>query len=284
LSYNVGLRLDYLTKFNITDVSPRLNLSYGLNKKLDLKFATGIFYQAPFVTELKNNPTLKSSQSNHYITGLTYKFSTKNTLGIEAYYKDYKNVIIFDSKRNFSNDGEGNAKGLEFFEQFNNKNITAKIGYTYALANRKRNLQPAIFPFYFEQKHRANLWVNFHPEKRLKKWLPFSYVMQFNYYTGTPYTPIVISESSNIIFGDINSVANPIYHNLNLKLMWKYKIGKKKQTDLTFFLEFWNLYNRKNFKERKYVLDASSSNKLLKAKDEFITPLLPNLGVKFYFN
>ncbi len=232
----------------------------------------------------KNNSGLKPNKSSHFIGGITYKSSNFNSIGIEVYYKNYKDIIVFDSSYNFSNNGNGNAKGIELFEQINWNKLTFKLGYSYALANRKRNLQTQVFPFYFEQNHRLNVLANFTPESKLKKWLPTSYIAQFNMYTGTPFTPVQINTlGTNIMYGDINSARNPNYNNLNIRLVWENKIGKNKKNKLILFLEFWNFYNKKNFKERTYIFNPNTSPPL-KVRNNFTDPFLPNFGLKIKFN
>jgi hypothetical protein len=92
-------------------VSPRL--SVGLlpnNDKITLRFATGLYYQAPFYKELKDttlidgqattilNKKIKSQRSVHFVLGGDYTFRMFNRpfkFTAEAYYKALSNLIPY---------------------------------------------------------------------------------------------------------------------------------------------------------------------------------------------
>ncbi|MTI32687.1 TonB-dependent receptor [Xanthovirga aplysinae] len=100
-----GVRLNY---WNINEqllISPRISYTFKptWNEKLRFKVASGIYQQAPFYRELRDeegflNKDIKAQSSFHFITGTTYDFQLWNRdfkLNIEAYYKYMWNVIPY---------------------------------------------------------------------------------------------------------------------------------------------------------------------------------------------
>ena len=130
-----GLRLTHWDWNGETLVSPRASI--GLlpnNDKLTLRFATGVYYQAPFYKELRDtsivngiatallNKDIKSQKSVHFVLGGDYTFRMFNRpfkFTTEAYYKSLSNLIPYtvDNVRVVyygRNMSKGYAAGIDF--------------------------------------------------------------------------------------------------------------------------------------------------------------------------
>ena len=130
-----GLRLTHWDWNGETLVSPRASI--GLlpnNDKLTLRFATGVYYQAPFYKELRDtsivngiatallNKEIKSQKSVHFVLGGDYTFRMFNRpfkFTTEAYYKSLSNLIPYtvDNVRVVyygRNMSKGYAAGIDF--------------------------------------------------------------------------------------------------------------------------------------------------------------------------
>ena len=130
-----GLRLTHWDWNGETLVSPRASI--GLlpnNEKLTLRFATGVYYQAPFYKELRDtsivngiatallNKDIKSQKSVHFVLGGDYTFRMFNRpfkFTTEAYYKSLSNLIPYtvDNVRVVyygRNMSKGYAAGIDF--------------------------------------------------------------------------------------------------------------------------------------------------------------------------
>ena len=110
---NYGLRFANWSFNHETIVSPRASIAIvpGSNQNLTYRFATGLYYQAPFYKELRDTTTqagitvatlnrnIKSQQSLQFIAAVDYRFRMMNRpfkFTAEAYYKALSNLIPYN--------------------------------------------------------------------------------------------------------------------------------------------------------------------------------------------
>ena len=113
MSLNVGARISYWDWNKECIVSPRVSLGLipKFNENLTLRFATGIYYQAPFYREFRDtinsdgiatvqlNKNIKSPRSTHFVLGSDYMFKMAGRpfkFTAEAYYKKLDNIIPYN--------------------------------------------------------------------------------------------------------------------------------------------------------------------------------------------
>ena len=109
---NYGLRLSYWSFTKETILSPRLSLGIipAFNENITMRFATGLYYQAPFFKEIRDTTTTngityaslnrkaKSQRSIHFIAGFDYRFKMNDRpfkFTAEAYYKALGNLVPY---------------------------------------------------------------------------------------------------------------------------------------------------------------------------------------------
>lgn len=109
---NYGVRLAYWSFTKETILSPRLSLGIipAFNDNITMRFATGLYYQAPFFKEIRDTTTVngityaslnrkaKSQRSIHFIAGFDYRFKINNRpfkFTAEAYYKALGNLVPY---------------------------------------------------------------------------------------------------------------------------------------------------------------------------------------------
>jgi Outer membrane receptor for ferrienterochelin and colicins len=115
----IGSRLEYSGLNRKTSLVPRVSMAYKTGEYSQISMAYGIFSQLPKDEYLRYNNTLANEQATHYI--LNYQYNrNKRLFRVEGYYKDYKNLVRFDSanyylSQNYRNGGHGYARGIEFF-------------------------------------------------------------------------------------------------------------------------------------------------------------------------
>lgn len=132
---NYGVRLSHWSYTKETIVSPRVSLGIipAFNENITMRFATGLYYQAPFFKELRDTTTqngityaslnskAKSQRSIHFIAGFDYRFRMNNRsfkFTTEAYYKALGNLVPY-SVNNVkvvyygSNESSGHAAGID---------------------------------------------------------------------------------------------------------------------------------------------------------------------------
>lgn len=132
---NYGIRFSHWNFNKESIISPRISLGIvpAFNHDVTMRFATGIYYQAPFYKELRDTTTIngityatlnnkiKSQRSIHFIAGFDYRFKMKDRpykFTAEAYYKALSNLvpytvdnvkIVYDASQQCS----GHAMGLD---------------------------------------------------------------------------------------------------------------------------------------------------------------------------
>ena len=110
---NYGVRIANWSYNKETTVSPRASLAIvpAFDSDLTFRFATGLYYQAPFYKEMRDTTTvngittaalnnhIKSQQSIHFIAAADYRFRMLNRpfkFTAEAYYKALSNLIPYN--------------------------------------------------------------------------------------------------------------------------------------------------------------------------------------------
>jgi hypothetical protein len=284
---NVGARADYNHLNKLYDVSPRITLGYELTRSTLLSASWGVFNQAPLLFQLNRNTKLRSNQCQHSIISFKQSLLWGIEARVEAYYKNYDNLVMFDKNFVFSNTGYGVAKGLEFFLKKEKGNFNGWISYALAQSDRRRNLQDKSYAFFFDQRNSVNIILNYSAKSATKKWLiPYSYSLDFRYASGSPYTPIkgldTLSARHIFVAGSINSLRNPAYNNLNLKIVWLLKYGSKKQHTFQFYMDFWNILSTHNLVARQYTVNKEEET--FGVTNNYAAKFYPNFGLRFNFN
>ena len=110
---NYGIRLANWSFNKETIVSPRASIAFvpAFNHDLTFRFATGLYYQAPFYKEMRDtitqdgmtravlNENIKSQRSLQFIAAMDYRFQMLNRpfkFSAEAYYKSLSNLIPYN--------------------------------------------------------------------------------------------------------------------------------------------------------------------------------------------
>lgn len=176
---NYGLRMSHWNFNGETILSPRLSLGIipAFNEHVTLRFATGLYYQAPFFKELRDtttcnhitvatlNRSIKSQRSLHFIAGYDYRFRMMNRpfrFSAEAYYKILQNLIPY-SVNNVKvvyygdNACSGHATGidLKLYGEF----VPGTDSWiTLSLMHTKMNLNGHSLPLPTDQKWAVNLF------------------------------------------------------------------------------------------------------------------------------
>lgn len=176
---NYGVRLSHWNFNHETIVSPRISLGIipGWNQRLTLRFATGIYYQAPFFKELRDtftvnrvtqvslNQNIKSQRSIHFIVGADYRFNVNNRpfkFTAEAYYKALQNLIPY-SVNNVKvvyygdNKCSGHAAGLDL-KLYGEFVPGTDSWITLSLMDTKMSLNGKKIPLPTDQRYAVNLF------------------------------------------------------------------------------------------------------------------------------
>lgn len=166
----VGVRASTNDYINENSISPRASLAYKISKSSQFAFAYGNFEQAPRQDYLKYSDAFKTEKASHYI--LNYQYVKSNsTLRAEIYFKGYSDLVKYDTNTaqfnsQFSNDGNGYAKGLDLFWRDGNsiKNLEYWVSYSFIDTKRDyKNYSAEVTPSFVAQ-HSASLvtkyWIS----------------------------------------------------------------------------------------------------------------------------
>ncbi|RUT69165.1 TonB-dependent receptor [Flavobacterium cupreum] len=165
LALKVGVRLSNNSLLDETNLAPRASIAYKIAKHSQFSFAYGDFSQAPVVDYIKYSKQhqFESEKAQHYI--LNYQFTKPGqTFRAEAYYKDYSNLVQYNTRdiqynSVFNNNGSGYAKGLDLFWRDSNlyKNLEYWISYSYIDSERQYKNFPNMATPNFVANHSLSI-------------------------------------------------------------------------------------------------------------------------------
>ena len=188
LALKAGIRVEYSHLLDKLNVSPRTSLAYKTSNRSQVSLAYGDFYQNPKSDVLKFDQSMSPQKASHYIFNYQYNNEGK-IFRAETYYKDYKDLLHYDSDNGFisnvSNNGNGYAKGLDLFwrDSKSLKYIDYWVSYSYLDTKRKYKNYPTEAQPNFANKHNLSLvgkyWID-----DWKSQVGFSY----SFATGRTYT------------------------------------------------------------------------------------------------
>lgn len=176
---NYGIRFSHWNFNRESIVSPRMSLGIvpAFNHDITMRFATGLYYQAPFFKELRDTTTsngityatlrrdIKSQRSIHFIAGVDYRFKINERpykFTAEAYYKALSNIvpytvnnvkIVYDASQQCS----GHAAGidLKLYGEF----VPGTDSWvSFSLMNTRININGKSIPMPTDQRYSLNLF------------------------------------------------------------------------------------------------------------------------------
>lgn len=176
---NYGLRLAYWSFTKETILSPRLSLGIipAFNENITMRFATGLYYQAPFFKEIRDTTTTngityaslnrkaKSQRSIHFIAGFDYRFKMNDRpfkFTAEAYYKTLGNLVPYsvnNVKVVYYGDNmcSGHAAGLDL-KLFGEFVPGTDSWVSLSLMNTSMKLNGKSIPLPTDQRYAVNLF------------------------------------------------------------------------------------------------------------------------------
>lgn len=176
---NYGIRFSHWNFNKESIISPRISLGIvpAFNHDVTMRFATGIYYQAPFYKELRDTTTIngityatlnnkiKSQRSIHFIAGFDYRFKMKERpykFTAEAYYKALSNLvpytvdnvkIVYDASQQCS----GHAMGLDL-KLYGEFVPGTDSWVSLSLMNTRININGKSIPLPTDQRYSLNLF------------------------------------------------------------------------------------------------------------------------------
>lgn len=309
-----SFRGQYYASLGEFSPEPRIGIKYNFNEYIRIKGAAGRYSQnlleasnerdvVSLFTGFLSGPEerifkLGSSEvasrniqiATHYIAGLEVDLTSRLSLNMEGYYKDFNQIIIVNRNKllgsdpNFATE-EGSAYGFDIAGNYKGTNLSFQANYALGYVFRYDGEQE--YPPVFDRRHNVNVLGSYSLGSNLSwtislRWnmgsgFPFTRTQGFYNYNpfndglGTNYlqdNPEVIG----IIYEENRNAGRlPYYHRLDLSV--SKKIILFTGLDMDIDISVTNVYNRENI----FYFDRITYDRVNQL------PLLASAGVKFNF-
>ncbi|MEN0004364.1 MAG: TonB-dependent receptor [Bacteroidota bacterium] len=162
LAIRVGARGEYSDLLAQANIAPRASLAFKTGAKSQVSLAYGSFFQRPQSEFLQEITDLDFEQSTHYIAN--YQWLTDDyTFRVEAYRKDYDNLLRNNATTFFDNTGYGYAQGIDVF--WRDRRTLPQLDYwvSYSYIDSKRDFRdyPGLATPPFITDHTVNVVANY---------------------------------------------------------------------------------------------------------------------------
>lgn len=252
LALRPGVRYEYSQLLDSSTIAPRLSMAIRTSMHSQVSLAGGMFYQEAPNTYLLAGLRPQMQLATHYIANWQWSKDTR-TLRLEAYYKDYTNLLK-ETKNYFNpnsyrfitaidtlnNSGYGYAKGVELFwrDKKTVKNLDYWVSYSYIDTRRfYLNYLASATPTYISD-HNLSIVSKYFVEK-----IQTSISATYSYASGRPYY------DPNKDARQFMTDRTPDYHNLALSAAWLHTFGK---WFTVFYISIDNVTNQKNIFGYRY--------------------------------
>jgi len=263
----IGERIDWQPVINKPTFSPRLKLIYRKNPSLF--FAYGYLYQTPPLEYPVQE--YKPLEARSLSMGTEYLIRPALSGKIELYRKNYRNLIRGYDNEAFSNDGHGQASGIEFsLRRYKVGNLFGMISYAYSFSERTTPYDSAVVTIDVHRPHILNFFVGTHT------YSGFRVGIQLQVASGLAYRPVIGREG----YEEWLPVYSP--HKERLPYYQRFDIHLGKEFSLwgirgEFYITVLNITNRKNIQGYLYNWDYTLRKAI------YMLPRVPLVGFRIEF-
>lgn len=282
-------------------IEPRLSVTRVLGPTVRVKLGGGGYSQHLQLvsTEAFNGtdfwvPTdgsAKPGRSWQAVTGVEWEPSDAYTLSIEGYYTSLRHLVQLDNRRSgdaegtrtedlFQTGGRGWASGIELFARRRRGALTGWAGYTLGWSRRRwpELNDGETFPPKYDRRHDVKLVAQWDR----KRW---SFGANFVFSSGQAFTPLEARyalsdpatgeiETTLVLPGAKNSARLLPYHRLDVSATLH---GHLFGAPVDYFLQIFNLYNRKN----EWFVQYDTADPETEPEIVYQLPLIPTIGINF---
>lgn len=253
IAAKIGTRLEHSQLVDKWNIAPRLSLAYKLQNKSQLSLAYGIFYQNPESSYQPAATGAGYAKATHYI--LQYqRIAAARTFRTELFYKKYNNLFktgqdIYNRQVAINNNGNGFAKGVEFFwrDKKTLKNVDYWLSYSFLDTKRDYLNFPVSMAPNFAAKHTASLVV-----KKFVLPLKTGFNASYSIASGRPFYNLRYDNlQDKYIVADAGKTIN--YNNLGFSVNYLPNLGKQnKKAFIVWVLSVSNVLGQKQIFNYSY--------------------------------
>lgn len=284
-----GIRLHYYGSQSDLSVEPRFGIKYNINEFLRIKASGGWFSQNliaansdrdvvnlfyGFLSGPSDLPdefrgeeiTSNLQKARHAIVGFEIEATSKLSLNIEGYVKDFNQLTNINRNKIYENNAanrnqpeilrsdyiveRGLARGLDFLAKYHDKNLY--LWFTYSLSKVTRDDGITEYFPHFDRRHNLN-FVGTYSFGKKKTW---ELSTRYNFGSGFPFTPTQAYYSQKpfttnngeldvaydyttengdfqTLYGDLNSSRLPNYHRVDISLRKVFNINDYQKFEAT---------------------------------------------------
>ncbi len=259
----LGGRADRVSNTGQWTFDPRVALAWRVDDRQTVRLATGRYHQAADVRRLDRvygNPRLGPLRADHVIAGWEWLSQNAN-LRLEAFRKDYRDLVTDDSLSFYANRGSGFARGVDVFVKGSHRWTSGWISYGYLDTKRQEGDDPRQLPAAYGVKHSLTLVGNY---QWSGVWILGA---RYGWSSGPPWTPVVdrIWDPARAIwrpvFAENRSARMPAYQRLDLRATRLFTLprglGLPPSAPCAAYIEGLNVLGIRNVLEYVYNSDYS---------------------------
>ncbi|MCJ8314025.1 MAG: TonB-dependent receptor [Saccharospirillaceae bacterium] len=301
-SLTSGIHTSYDDYLKEAILQPRIRLDYDTYDELNVFTAFGQHSQYPKYEQILpgfGNQNLKQQKANHFVIGAKKIFYSGWSVKSEAYYKDISNIVVdvnndhnpqtedlmdileligfdFIPTGDYKNSGTGTAYGVELLVEKEKINkFSGWLALSLSKSERTDNNIDGTYLFELDKPVVLDFITRYDLNER------WNISSRFNMQSGQLYTPITgasYNAEDDFYIPDIgkpNSKRGEFEHSLDVRLQYT---KTKANSEFVFYLDVFNIYNRKKTMFYTYNEDYSEVERI-----ESPLGLLPLFGIKYSF-
>ena len=257
----VGGRFDFASTPGVWTSDPRAALAWRIDERQTLRVATGRYHQLAdprYLDPVYGNPDLSPLRADHVIAGYEWKSEFGNAR-LEAYRKDYRELVTNDSTTFYANGGHGYARGVDAFVQGTYRWLSGWVSYGWLDSKRKELDDPREVPARYGVDHSLTLVGKYQVDSE------WQIGAKYNYSTGRRITPVVgrtYDASRDIwhpVYGEHHADHLPDYNRLDVRLTRLFSLpaqwGLPESAVCVFYVEGLNVLGIRNALDYIYSSD-----------------------------
>ncbi len=279
LRVSPGVRVEYFSRLNKTEVMPRISFEQKFSDRITVKGAIGR-YTRPLSGPETIPTNLVPEVATQLVVGPSVDIAEGITTSFNGFYTMRDKLVTQDPilrettpDNPYVNSGFGRSYGFEGLIRFRKDKWFGWLSYTNSRSDRVDTPNGRRRLFDFDQTHLLTALASY----KLGTW---EFGAKFRYSTGVPETPILGSRylsDLNVyvpVIGAINSARIQAAHQLDVRIDKKFKF---KHWELSAFLDITNAYANPSVLGYRYNYDFSEREAITEL------PILPAIGVRGSF-
>ncbi len=233
LTLNYGVRFDASRAYvNESQLSPRFGAVYDLNKETKIHAGYSRYFTPPptaiisatslaqfqnttNASENTQNDKVRAERTNYYDLGISHKLTPNLNLGLDAYYKQIRNLLDegqFGNALIYTpfNYKQGKSYGVEFTADYHKDNFSSYLNLAWQQSFGKNVVSGQYLLGQDELNYISKNWINLDHSQTYTASTGAAYL-----FLGTKYSADLIY-GSGLRTGDNNKDTMPAYYTINL--------------------------------------------------------------------